>query len=294
MTTKPGSLSPEALEILVAAGIPIATASPASNTVSANCKLSGTSRMIPNQSSAVAADAQVPGPGLIKPVQKNVAASFAQRGACEQVRRLPSVAIAQLDCPPLLALVFIELIRIRSGRVVGDISNGGGNYVLTACPLSQIKQSAALAAVRKLGVGAFDRLLAYWAAEFDRALAGHNPYFRWLSKRRGSTLSFRQSSRRGHSRGIRRSHNDKTAPTRAPTPQEFRSQTPCRRFPAHALRYGLPGAVHFHRKDPRAAGQIVCPPATSFSAGLSFFGFASGACDGARFPGPAPFAPGQR
>src|SRR5512146_1651775 len=81
MTTKPGSLRPLARATLVEAGMPMPVTSAAATAAAGACQLEATAGASRRQRATVATEAQVPGPGLRRPVPKKVAASHAQRGA---------------------------------------------------------------------------------------------------------------------------------------------------------------------------------------------------------------------
>jgi len=81
ITTNCGSLLPDAREMRVAAGIPIAVANAASPSATGAHRFGCRPRDKAAHSSTLVADAQVPGPGLKRPTPKKVATAVAQSGA---------------------------------------------------------------------------------------------------------------------------------------------------------------------------------------------------------------------
>ena len=81
MTTNCGSFSLEARATRVAAGIPRAIAKPARRILTGKIHVNERKREITAQTSNVASEPQVPGPGLSRPAPKNVAITVAQSGA---------------------------------------------------------------------------------------------------------------------------------------------------------------------------------------------------------------------
>lgn len=155
------------------------------------------------QSSIVAAEAQVPGPGFMRPMPKKVAIRSAQRGVgategelilctlppVERSYRRSAAVLggcragvppAHPNPAPILQVCFVGISRLfvhTFGRAIGNQFLGVGDWRLdhirSACPLAQIDGAAAIAAKGELGVAALDCFLADGAAEFQGLLARH-------------------------------------------------------------------------------------------------------------------------
>jgi len=114
----------------------------------------------------VAAEAQVPGPGRIRPIPKNVATSVAHSGAGGD-RAGGTLA---LPSRVSLALFFgVIFIFFR----VADVEQGRRDYISAAGPLTEVDQATALTAERELRVLARYQLFAGWAVQSNRAFANH-------------------------------------------------------------------------------------------------------------------------
>src|SRR5581483_5060542 len=139
ITTKEGSALRLARATLVDAGIPTRITTPAS-TIATQYGLSASiPRAIAHQSTTVAADAHVPGPGRSRPTPKNVTS----------VVRLPRGS-------RFTVFTVWRIFQIRVFRV----TNRAGNYIGAAGPLSQIDQPAAVAAEGEIWLVAQNYFLA--------------------------------------------------------------------------------------------------------------------------------------
>src|SRR5947208_1420170 len=88
----------------------------------------------------VANDAQVPGPGLSRPMPKKVAIRVVQRGA--------RPGKSSIGVPELVIRVFIFHWDIA--REIGSVIDRRWNHVCSARPLAQIDGPAALATEREV------------------------------------------------------------------------------------------------------------------------------------------------
>src|SRR5215472_3439843 len=96
----------------------------------------------------VASDPQVPGPGLSRPVPKNVAITRAQVGAGTRVALLPVARSGVTG----LTLFVIGVSRFGSWiKVLVGVFEWGRDHILAARPLSQIDSAATFTAEREDG-----------------------------------------------------------------------------------------------------------------------------------------------
>jgi hypothetical protein len=127
-------------------------------------------------SKTVAAEAQVPGPGRMRPKPKKVATREAQRGVELRLTVLPTngrPAGSAVSFTALSSLLFVHIFGRTDAELFLGIRNRRRNYVLAACPLAEINGAAVIAAEREVGVAAFHSFLADRAAEFQSSLARH-------------------------------------------------------------------------------------------------------------------------
>jgi len=170
MTTNCGSLRPELRATRVAAGMPRATASAARATLTGMIHGPGRARDPTSQTSTVASDPHVPGPGLIRPAPKNVATSVAQRGARG---RVVTSSGPELGAGVLDSLVLFVIRMAGVGRwlefLVG-IGQRGRDDVVAPGPFTQINRTATLAAKGELGIRTFHRIPADRATQLESTL----------------------------------------------------------------------------------------------------------------------------
>src|ERR1700680_4405341 len=72
-----------------------------------------------------------------------------------------------------MSQIFVLIFGGALANLFVRIRNRGRNYISPARPFAQVYCAAAVAAEGKLGVAAFDDLLADGATEFQDALASH-------------------------------------------------------------------------------------------------------------------------
>ena len=147
----------------VALGIPTATARPARRHAIMDCHCGSSQRVRSHQSSTVADEAQVPGPGRIRPIPKNVATSVAHRGAGARAGG------TALRSKVLLALFFGIIFAFR----IAYIQQRRRDYIRATGPLTQVDQSATLATERELRILARYQLFTGGAVQSNRAFANH-------------------------------------------------------------------------------------------------------------------------
>ncbi len=149
MTTCDGSFLPQPRASRVAAGIPMATESAISTRMTGKRAGAGRCEASSHQTSTVASDPHVPGPGRSRPTPRTVATRVAHRGAVE---RIPAGSV----------VLFGSLIRIV-GIVGLRIVQRSRDYVAAACPFAQIDEPATLATERELKIAGQHDLSAGWA-----------------------------------------------------------------------------------------------------------------------------------
>ena len=153
ITTCEGSFWPQPRASKVAAGIPIATASAISSTITGTRAKAGRCEASSHQSNVVASEVQVPGPGRNRPTPKNVATSVAQRGAA----RSPA------------SLGLLEWLVGIAGMAGLRIVKWAGDDIAAARPFAQVNGTAAFAAERKLRIAGQHDLPAGWASQAANA-----------------------------------------------------------------------------------------------------------------------------
>src|SRR5689334_10918468 len=126
-------------------------------------------RESPHHVSTVAAEPQLPGPGLRNPVPKNVATIHAH--ACLRMRRdeLSGAGVGVVVVTVVRRLVHLSRVKAR----VFGIGDGSGDYVSTARPFAQVNQSAPLATEREVRIGAHHDLSAGGTTQAAKFLARH-------------------------------------------------------------------------------------------------------------------------
>src|SRR5690242_4998503 len=168
----------------VAAGIPNAMARQANITAIGICSLTPAACEISHHSSTVAAEAQLPGPGRIRPQPKNVAISQESlpvrpcAAGVEGSALVLSVGIISVSDGVVLIILAEALISGARSRIgleshLFGIGNRTGNHIAVAGPLAQIYQTTTLAAEGEFGIGAQYQFLAGGAAQAEHSFPGH-------------------------------------------------------------------------------------------------------------------------
>ncbi len=148
ITTCDGSFLPHPRASSVAAGMPIATASAISSTITGIRAEGGRCAANSHHNNTVASEPHVPGPGRNRPAPKNVATRVAHRGAGGPIG------------PGSLCLL-ASLVRV-AGIVCLRIVQWGGDHIGPARPLAEINRAAVFAAERILRIFAQYDLSTGW------------------------------------------------------------------------------------------------------------------------------------
>jgi hypothetical protein len=138
ITTCDGSFLPHPRASRVAAGMPIATTTAVSTTITGIRAAEGRCEANSHHNNTVASDPHVPGPGRNRPAPKKVATRVAHRGAGGPIS------------PGSLRL-FASLARVV-GIVGLRIVQRGGDDICAARPLTQVNRAAVFTAERILGI----------------------------------------------------------------------------------------------------------------------------------------------
>lgn len=168
----------------VAAGIPNTIARQANITAIGTCSPTPAACEMSHHNSTVAADAQLPGPGRIRPQPKNVAMSQESLpvrpcpAGAEGSALVLSVGIISVSAGVVLIILAEALIlgacpRIGLESHFFGIGNRTGNHIPVAGPLAQIYQTTTLAAEGELGIGAQHQLLTGGATQAEDSFPGH-------------------------------------------------------------------------------------------------------------------------
>src|ERR1035438_1079790 len=148
ITTCEGSFLPHPRASSVAAGMPIATTSAISSTITGIRADGGRCEANSHHNKTVASEPHVPGPGRNRPAPKNVATRVAHRGAGGPIS--PG------------SLYFLASLARVVGIVGLRIVQRGGDDIAAARPLAKVNRTAPFAAERILKIAGQHDLSASW------------------------------------------------------------------------------------------------------------------------------------